>query len=314
MDSSNFEQTQQRNTNISSNFFVRQSPRIFLAVSFVIAVLTFVGVIVSLTKLIVKPHIVLQDVYCLIFSLLCLSAELRQFGWCRKIVYKWLRFFYALTCYRFRGLFYVFFGLLLLGYHAVMYVAGALAIALGLAIFVLTFFTTLPTYEDAEEIKRNNAEGEQFREEEVQREEESQHGIGVGGVFQSIGNKISSSIGQGNKKESNEGKTGNVPPPAQPAPTASQGNSGFDQGSSTSRIPSAAAAMFGSPETTPARDGLGPTMFQSATSRAPPPPVREEGITRADSAEEEDGAGESHLRRQFNQGMQDSHSSADLKN
>ncbi|KAG5511695.1 hypothetical protein JKF63_07292 [Porcisia hertigi] len=129
-------------------------PLVFLITSFIVTLFAFVGIILGFVKIIFAPNIVLLNVYCLIFCLLGLSAELRQFSLFRRVVYTWMKYFYFLVHYRQRGIFYIFFGFLLIGTGAIEIISGALAIALGALMLVVSTVVSLPKFEDPEEERR----------------------------------------------------------------------------------------------------------------------------------------------------------------
>lgn len=145
-----------------TGFWSRNWPRFFLICSLIVVVLTFVSCIFGLIKIVITPNAVILTIYCLIFSLLAFSAELRQFTWCRGIVYRWMKYVYFLVYYRPRGMFYIFFGLLLLGGGVLLYVAGAVAIAVGVLMLITSVFFTLPVYEDPQEIAEAQAVQERY--------------------------------------------------------------------------------------------------------------------------------------------------------
>ncbi|CAJ1016512.1 putative COPI associated protein [Leishmania utingensis] len=142
--------------------WVRNWPRAFLGMSLAVVLLSFVGIILSFIKIIYSPNVVLLNVYCLIFSLLGLSAELRQFSVLRRVVYKWMKYFYFLVYYRARGIFYILFGILLLGNGTIETVGGVVAIVLGVLMLLVGVGVGLPEFEDAAEARRVQEEFQRY--------------------------------------------------------------------------------------------------------------------------------------------------------
>lgn len=145
-------------------FLIKSIPYIFIVVSLIILILTIVACIMNFIDIVVQPSAVLLNIYCMLFSFIAFAAELRVFSILRKIVYYLFRHMYFLTSYRARGAFYVLFGLLLLGNKPLLYVAGAFAIVMGLAMMILTVFVPLPHFEDAKEAQRRQADYQRYRE------------------------------------------------------------------------------------------------------------------------------------------------------
>lgn len=123
--------------------------RVFLAASLIIMVLNIVGIITNIIGIITVVGINVINMYCTFFSMLAFSAELRQFNFFRRFVSKWLSLFIFLVFYRSRGVFYIMFGLLLIGNAVLNTIAGFMAVVLGIAMIVLSFTADLPVYEDA---------------------------------------------------------------------------------------------------------------------------------------------------------------------
>ncbi|KAG5512241.1 hypothetical protein GH5_07727 [Leishmania sp. Ghana 2012 LV757] len=146
----------------SQSCWQRNWPRAFLFMSIAVVVLSFVGIILSLAKIVLSPSVVLLDMYCLLFSLLGLSAELRQFSLLRRVVYVWMKFFYFLVYYRARGIFYIFFGILLLGNGVAEIMGGIVAIALGTVMLLVGVVVGLPEFEDPAEAKRVQEEFQRY--------------------------------------------------------------------------------------------------------------------------------------------------------
>ncbi|KAK7202096.1 COPI associated protein [Novymonas esmeraldas] len=140
----------------------RNWPRVFLLMSLAVTVLAFVGIILGFVKIIFAPNIVLLNIYCLIFSLLGFSAELRQFAFLRRFIYLWMKYFYFLVYYRARGIFYILFGFLLLGTGVVELIGGILAIVLGVVMLLVGLVVGLPQFEDPAEEKRVQEEFQRY--------------------------------------------------------------------------------------------------------------------------------------------------------
>lgn len=147
-----------------TSFWQRNWPRVFILFSIAVVVLTFLGIIFNFLSIVIKPNVALLNVYCLVFSLLTLSAELRQFPWCRTLSYHWMKYTYFLTYYTPRGLFYIFLGLLLLGDSVLLYVAGAVSIVVGVVMLVTNLFVGLPVYDDPQERRREQEEARRYYE------------------------------------------------------------------------------------------------------------------------------------------------------
>ncbi|KAG5487537.1 hypothetical protein LSCM1_07494 [Leishmania martiniquensis] len=146
----------------SQSCWQRNWPRVFLVLSIAVVVFTFVGIILSLVKVILFPRVVLLDMYCLLFSLLGLSAELRQFSVLHRVLYIWMKYFYFLVYYRARGIFYVFFGILLLGNGVAEIIGGILAIMLGAMMLLVSVVVGLPEFDDPAEVKRVQEEFQRY--------------------------------------------------------------------------------------------------------------------------------------------------------
>ncbi|EPY26689.1 hypothetical protein STCU_06129 [Strigomonas culicis] len=317
-----------------SGFWSRHMHRFYLLCSLLVVILTFVGIIMNLVKVVITPSRVLLDVYCLAFSLLALSAELRQFSWCRRVVYLWLQFFYIIASYPWRGIFYISFGLLLLGDSITMYVAGGFAIVLGIAMYIFSYLLQLPVFEDAQEQRRQQAEVDAFRREELQRREREEHGIETGGVFNNIGHKLSDfrSKLQQSPKNDRQKAAGVVPPTAATGPSSAQSYATPPKSSEPTFEPSmAAAAMFGGGISTAAttmapRSAVPPlrveTVLQDSVATEPAvafastepaqPPLREQDLTRGGDSPGVFSNREESLKRNFNISMSKSSSSLSL--
>lgn len=157
-------QSQEAQPQHKRSFFARHWPWIFILLSLVVAVLTFVGVIMNFTQVVLRANIVLINIYCLMFSLLALLAELRQFQWFRKLSYLWVKYVYVLTYYKPRGVFYILLGLLLLGNMAILYAAGVIAMLVGVVMLVTSSVVAMPTFEDPQERAREAEEARRYYE------------------------------------------------------------------------------------------------------------------------------------------------------
>jgi hypothetical protein len=144
----------------SQSCWQRNWPRVFLLFSLATAVLCFVSIITGLITAVLHPRLVLLSIYCLIFALLGLSAEMRQFAWCRRVVYLWMRYFYFLTYYKARAVFYFMFGCLLFTDRALDIIAAVVAIVLGIMMLLVSLIVNLPVFEDPHE---QQAKEEEFR-------------------------------------------------------------------------------------------------------------------------------------------------------
>ncbi|GET85709.1 hypothetical protein, conserved [Leishmania tarentolae] len=118
-------------------------PLVFLILSIVVVVLTFVSVIITLVYATTLNGVIL-GVYCLLFSLLGLSAELLQFSVMSEVIMVWMKYFYILLFYRPRGIYYILFGVLLLGTGILNIVAGTITIVLGILMLVVSLVVSLP--------------------------------------------------------------------------------------------------------------------------------------------------------------------------
>ncbi|CBH14394.1 hypothetical protein, conserved [Trypanosoma brucei gambiense DAL972] len=105
----------------------------------------------SLVTLVVRNNTVADtflELYMLVFAFLGLSAELRRFEGIRRGVYLWLRYFYFLTTYSGRGLFYIFLGAIAVGGTPLRYTSCVITTVLGFLMFVVNCFVNLPVYKD----------------------------------------------------------------------------------------------------------------------------------------------------------------------
>ena len=142
----------------SRNCWQRNWPRVFLPFSLATTALCFVAIIMGFIKALLKPHEYILDIYCLIFSLLGLSAEMRQFAWARRIVYFWMRYFYFLTFYKARAAFYIMFGCLLLNNSVLDIIAAVVTLVLGIMMLLVSLIVNLPVYEDPREQQEREEE------------------------------------------------------------------------------------------------------------------------------------------------------------
>lgn len=140
------------------NCWQRNWPRVFLLFSLATAALCFASIITGLITAILQPRLVLLSIYCLIFALLGFSAELRQFSWCRRVVYLWMRYFYFLTYYKARAIFYLMFGCLLLTSRVLDIIAAIVTIVLGFMMLLTSLIVDLPVFEDPREQQEKEEE------------------------------------------------------------------------------------------------------------------------------------------------------------
>ncbi|KPI84439.1 hypothetical protein ABL78_6521 [Leptomonas seymouri] len=142
----------------SQSCWQRNWPRIFLVSSLITTVLCFVSVITGLITAVIQPRLMLLSIYCLLFALLAFSAELRQFSWCRRVVYLWMRYFYFLTYYKARAIFYIMLGFLLLTSRTLDIIAAIVALALGFIMLLVALVVNLPVFEDPREQQQKDEE------------------------------------------------------------------------------------------------------------------------------------------------------------
>lgn len=129
-------------------------PIVFLLCSLAIFALNIASIVVNIIGIITILGINIINIYCTFFSLLTLSAELRQFKIFRPYVSAWLKYFVFLLFYKSRGIFYILYGLLLIGSGILTTVSGFLAIALGIVMVVTSVFLDLPVHEDMEQVDK----------------------------------------------------------------------------------------------------------------------------------------------------------------
>ncbi|CBZ23334.1 uncharacterized protein [Leishmania mexicana MHOM/GT/2001/U1103] len=137
----------------------RSWPAVFLIMSLIVVVLTFVCVILYFLRSDVTPSTGFLGVYCLIFSLLGLSAEVLQFSSLNGALFIWMRYFHVLVYYRPRGIFYILFGVLLLGTTIIEIVAGSVAIALGALMLLIGLVAGIPEFEEVSEEEHHRHHG-----------------------------------------------------------------------------------------------------------------------------------------------------------
>ncbi|CAC9442026.1 conserved hypothetical protein [Leishmania infantum JPCM5] len=137
----------------------RSWPVVFLIMSLIVVVLAFVCVILAFLHSIITPSIGFLGVYCLIFSLLGLSAEVLQFSSLNGLLFIWMKYFHVLLYYRPRGVFYILFGALLLGTSVIEIVAGTVAIALGALMLLVSMVAGMPEFEEAPEEEHHRRHG-----------------------------------------------------------------------------------------------------------------------------------------------------------
>lgn len=141
----------------------RNWPRLFILCSLLVVVLTALGTILNLVNVILRPNVLLLNTFCILFSFLAFSAEIRQFHFARKFTYHYMKNFYFLTYYRPRGLFYIFFGLLLFGHSILLLVAGGVAVGIGVLMLVISFIVDMPNFTDEAEIAREAMEQQRYQ-------------------------------------------------------------------------------------------------------------------------------------------------------
>lgn len=129
--------------------------RVFLVGALAVFALNVAGLVMNIIGIITIIGINVINIYCTFFSFLTLSAELRQFSLFRRFVSVWLKYFTFLLFYRSRGIFYIMYGLLLIGTAILTTVAGGVAIALGIIMIGASFFADLPVYSDMKEAQSN---------------------------------------------------------------------------------------------------------------------------------------------------------------
>lgn len=134
------------------NFINRNWEVIFLLASAAVVVLNLIGIIMNIIGIITIIGINVINIYCTFFSILTFSAELRYFKAFRPIVFMYIKFFAFLVFYKSRGMFYIFFGLLLLGDGVLNTIGGSIAIGLGAVMIIVSTFITLPEYDDVAKI------------------------------------------------------------------------------------------------------------------------------------------------------------------
>ncbi|CAC22647.1 conserved hypothetical protein [Leishmania major strain Friedlin] len=137
----------------------RSWPVVFLIMSIIVVVLAFICVILGFLHSAITVNVGFLGVYCLIFSLLALSAEVLQFSSLNGVLFVWMKYFHVLLYYRPRGVFYILFGVLLLGTRTVEIIAGAVAIALGALILLVSMVAGMPEFEEAPEEEPHRRNG-----------------------------------------------------------------------------------------------------------------------------------------------------------
>eukprot|EP00796_Vickermania_ingenoplastis_P009130 gene9130-6417_t len=136
--------------------------RLFILVAFrklrttlAIFALNIAGLVVNIIGIITIIGINVINIYCTFFSFLTLSAELRQFSLFRRFVSVWLKYFTFLLFYRSRAIFYIMYGLLLIGTAILSTIAGCIAIGTGVVMFIVSFFVELQVYSDMKEAEED---------------------------------------------------------------------------------------------------------------------------------------------------------------
>ena len=101
------------------------------------------------------PSIML-DVYMVALSFMAFSAEFRRFRPLRNIIYTWIKFFYFLTSWVGRGLFYIFMGSVLLNTSVLSYIAGGFVIFTGVFMIGSSCKFELPVFQDWQVVKEES--------------------------------------------------------------------------------------------------------------------------------------------------------------
>jgi len=118
-------------------------------------VLTIVSSILALL-LLSSPVL---NAYLVALGLVAIATELRKFAALRPLVYHVVKYFYFITSWSGKAIFYIFVGTIQLDpTHPLALIAGVFMIFIGFAIFVVRCKYTLPKYWDLEEKKREMEE------------------------------------------------------------------------------------------------------------------------------------------------------------
>ncbi|KEG14296.1 hypothetical protein DQ04_00531010 [Trypanosoma grayi] len=135
----------------------RNWPRVFFLTACISMGLVMAATFLNLVTLNFGISTFFLEVYILVLCFFAITAEFRQVKCLRWIIYKWVRYLYFVTTYSGRGLLYIFIGTLVFGGSILRYVAAAVTIGLGIVMFVVNIFVTLPHYEDPEMIREEEA-------------------------------------------------------------------------------------------------------------------------------------------------------------
>lgn len=314
----------------SQNCWQRNWPRVFLFFALATAVLCFVSIITGLITAILQPRLVILSIYCLIFALLGFSAEMRQFSWCRRIVYLWMRYFYFLTYYKARALFYIMFGFLLLTSRTLDIIAAIVTLVLGFMMLLVALIVDLPVFEDPREQQEKEEEYRNYYSGPAPANAAAANAAAMNGANNAYANNNNNGVQPDTPAQFASGAQNTVtqpstqvagaakaPPSAMPAQTNNNNNSNAyrdssddeparREGSSNYGSPGPNANPYemnnnnnnyggGGAYMTASNGKSGPNMFEpSASSRSPgvAPPLQEAGVTRGNNSE-------SAIRRDF---------------
>lgn len=128
-------------------------PLVILMTGFGVAFLVVLVSVLSLMTFEGVPQVVLS-VYLIILALLGLEAEFRRIKFLRSLIYVCaIKYFYFLTNYYIRGVYYIFMGSILLGDAPLNIIAGGICMGLGVLLIGVHFFIGLPTYLDWQEVQ-----------------------------------------------------------------------------------------------------------------------------------------------------------------
>eukprot|EP00744_Colponema_vietnamica_P011369 GILI01015990.1.p1 GENE.GILI01015990.1~~GILI01015990.1.p1 ORF type:complete len:302 (-),score=57.89 GILI01015990.1:150-1055(-) len=128
-------------------------PIVILMTGFAVAFLVCLVSVLSLLTFEGVPQVVLC-IYLIILALLGLEAEFRRIKFLRSMIYTVaIKYFYFLTNYYVRGVYYIFMGTMLLGDAPLNIICGGVCIALGCVLMGVHFFVGLPNYTDWQEVK-----------------------------------------------------------------------------------------------------------------------------------------------------------------
>nr|CCC92902.1 conserved hypothetical protein [Trypanosoma congolense IL3000] len=120
----------------------------FLLLSVLSMTLVIASSIVTLVFYSLPVSLTFLELYTVLFAVLGLTAEFRLIRPVRIVVDFWIRYFYFLTTYAGRGLFYIFLGVITIGGTTLNYVAAATTLFLGVLMFFASLCVDLPVYRD----------------------------------------------------------------------------------------------------------------------------------------------------------------------